>query len=85
MNIQKKAVCGTLSSNDVYVRVAPAEALEITIESPVYYEFGEHIEKIVREKLEAMDVQTGSIHMEDKGALDCTLLARLETAVKRAQ
>lgn len=85
MEIKKKAVCGTFSSNDAFVTVEPAKELILSIESPVYYEFGEQIEKVVRETLQKMEVTQGSIQIEDKGALDCTIIARVETAIRRAQ
>ena len=72
MNIKTSAVAGTLESSDVYVKVEPCERLEIEIESVVYNQFAQQIE------------QSGKISVNDKGAIDCVIKARVETAIKRA-
>jgi citrate lyase subunit gamma (acyl carrier protein) len=85
MVIQKEAVCGTLQSNDCLVRIAPfPKGIELTIASPVLARFGEQIEKAVRDTLSALDVHACRLFLEDKGALDYTIRARVETAVRRA-
>ena len=48
------------------------------------HQFGEQIKKVVLETLEALEVQNAKITVVDKGALDCTLKARVEGAVFRA-
>ena len=49
MNIKTNAVAGTLESSDVYVKVEPSDKLEISIESVVYNQFAQEIEKSIRE------------------------------------
>ena len=46
MNIKTNAVAGTLESSDVYVKVEPSDKLEISIESVVYNQFAQEIEKL---------------------------------------
>lgn len=84
MEIRKQAVCGTITSNDCFVRVAPGDALTLHLESTVLEAFGLQIEKVVRETLERLNITKGQIFIEDKGALDYTIRARVETAVRRA-
>jgi citrate lyase subunit gamma (acyl carrier protein) len=84
MEIKKQAVCGTIQSNDCFVRVAPSEELMLHLESTVMDAFGEQIEKVVKKTLEELGITRGQIFLEDKGALDYTIRARVETAVKRA-
>lgn len=85
MDIKKQAVCGTIQSNDCFVRVTPGEGeLTLHLESTVMAAFGKQIEKVVRETLNSLGVTSGQIFLEDKGALDFTIRARVETAVKRA-
>lgn len=84
MRITKDAFAGTLESSDALVRVEPAEDLDITITSTVTAQFGELIEQAVREVLAQLEVTAGTISVEDKGALDCTLRARVKAAVARA-
>lgn len=85
MEIKKIALAGTLESSDAQVTVEPlAGALEISIESNVINQFGPQIRSVVEETLRRLDVTEGSVHVVDKGALDCTLKARVECAVYRS-
>ena len=84
MNITSIAVAGTLESSDIYVEVEPSEELELNIESVVLNQFGEEIRATVLSVLEELGVKTGRISVQDKGAIDCTIRARVETAVRRA-
>ena len=47
-------------------------------------QFGEQIRQVVAETLRTMGVQQGLVIVEDKGALDCVIRARLQSAVLRA-
>ena len=84
MKILFHAVAGTLESSDAYVQVEPCNTLEIEIESIVYQQFSEHIRKNIEEVLRKFSVTSGKIFVQDQGALDCVIQARVETAVKRA-
>ncbi len=84
MEIKKAAVAGTLESSDVYVRVEPSPELEVEITSVVYDQFAEDIAHSVREVMEALGVTSGRVSINDRGAIDCVIKARVETAVRRA-
>ncbi len=84
MKILKLACAGTLESSDTYVELEPCEELDITIESVVEKQFGDRIEQTVKEVLAEHGVEYGKIRVIDRGALDCTIRARVETAVLRA-
>ena len=84
MNITSIAVAGTLESSDIYVEVEPSEELELNIESVVLNQFGDEIRSTILSVLEELDVKSGKISVQDKGAIDCTIRARVETAVRRA-
>lgn len=86
MNITKVAKAGTLESNDVLIMVMPNEkgGIELELESIVIKQFGEQIKKIILDKVNEMKVKDISIKAQDKGALDYTIAARVETAIKRA-
>ena len=84
MNITSIAVAGTLESSDIYVEVEPSDALELNIESVVLNQFGEEIRTTILSVLEELGVKSGKISVQDKGAIDCTIRARVETAVRRA-
>ena len=79
MVIEKPAVAGTLESSDAQITVEPGEGtVELTIESSVIHQFGKQIRKVV------LDVTDARVTVIDKGALDCTIKARVECAVYRA-
>jgi citrate lyase subunit gamma (acyl carrier protein) len=84
MKIVKEALAGTLESSDLLVKVAPGDgSLEVVINSEVMRQFGAQIRKVVDETLNKLDVSDGVIVIDDKGALDCAIRARVQTAVLR--
>jgi citrate lyase subunit gamma (acyl carrier protein) len=83
MKIKKEAMCGTLESNDLLVKVVPFGGLQVSIYSEVMHQFGARIREVVDETLKQMGVTQGKIVVEDKGALDCAIRARVEAAVLR--
>ncbi|PWC84728.1 citrate lyase subunit gamma [Azospirillum sp. TSH100] len=85
MKIVKEALAGTLESSDLLVKVSPASGaeLEIVISSEVMQQFGAQIDHVVRDTLNRLEVTAGLIVVEDKGALDCAIRARVQTAVMR--
>lgn len=85
MQIQKAAMAGTLESSDAQVTVEPGDGwLSLTIESNVIHQFGRQIKQTVTETLKRLDVTDARVTVVDKGALDCTLKARVECAVYRS-
>ena len=86
MKIVKNAVAGTLESSDAYVQVEPNETgIEIVLESVVLTQFGDDIKASVMEVLAENEVTNAKVSVNDRGAIDCTIRARVETALKRAQ
>ena len=85
MIIEKNAVAGTLESSDAQVTVEPAEnGIELEISSSVMNQYGRQIKATVLETLDRLEVKNGRVTVIDKGALDCTLKARVECAVFRS-
>lgn len=85
MEIQKPAIAGTLESSDAQVSVEPfAHGIELSIESSVMNQYGRQIKATVLETLERLGVKNGKIVVIDKGALECTLKARVEAAIFRS-
>ncbi len=86
MKITQAAVAGTLESGDVMIRIAPLETreTELQINSSVEKQFGDAIRTTVLELLARYDVRGVQLNIDDKGALDCILRARLETLLARA-
>ena len=85
MEIKKPAVAGTLESSDCQVTVEPGNGkVDFSLESAVVHQFGNQIKKVTLETLKDLGVDNVRISIVDKGALDCTIKARIEGAVFRA-
>ena len=84
MNIIRNAIAGTMESSDLIVTVSPGSGLTIDIQSPVKLQFGDSIRTSAEEVARDLSVTNASINIEDHGALDCTIRARVETALLRA-
>ncbi|MBF0751614.1 MULTISPECIES: citrate lyase acyl carrier protein [unclassified Pasteurella] len=84
MKISKSAVAGTLESSDALIRIEPTNSLSVEINSSVGKQFGEAIEQTVLATLAKLGVTEALVVVEDKGALDCVLQARVKAAVMRA-
>ena len=85
MEIKKAAMAGTLESSDAQVTVEPGDGqIELSIESSVIHQFGKQIRAVVLETLGRLDVESAKVTVVDKGALDCTLKARVECAGYRS-
>ncbi len=85
MQIKKTAMAGSLESSDVLIKISPAEELTISIDSPVIAQFGEQIENLIRKILAEHKIEKARVDIVDHGALDCTIEARLNTAISRSQ
>ncbi len=83
MRIEVDAVAGTLESSDALVRVSPAEELRIEVTSTVEAQRGAEIRRTVAEQLDRLGVTEGLISVQDKGALDFVIRARVQGAVLR--
>lgn len=85
MVIEKNAMAGTLESSDAMVTVEPGgTGIQLEISSSVMNQYGRQIRATVLETLERLGVENGRVTVVDKGALDCTLKARVECAVFRS-
>ncbi len=86
MDILTRASAGTMESSDAYIEVEPSQnGLSIQLESVVLGQFGDSIDRTVREVLAEQDVTNANIRVIDRGALECVLRARVETAVLRGK
>ena len=72
MEIIRPAIAGTLESSDC----------QVTVEAGNQY--GNQIKKVTMETLKNLDIDSVKIKIVDKGALDCTIKARIEGAVYRS-
>ena len=77
---------GTMESNDIMITVEPSDAggVQVELTSSVYQQFGKQIIAVIRETAADYGVENALITAVDKGALDCTVRARVATAPTRA-
>ena len=84
MDVVKHAVAGTMESSDIFLEVSPSsQGIDIELSSIVMHQFGDAIKQVIIETLAQMQVKNVHIRANDRGALDCVIRARLETALLR--
>ncbi|MDJ7444074.1 citrate lyase acyl carrier protein [Salmonella enterica] len=83
----KKGHAGTLESNDIMIFVEEKSSgfgIQIELSSIVEAQFGNAIRRTMAEEAVKAGFPDIYIKAVDKGALDCTIRARMETAIERA-
>ena len=85
MQIVKNAAAGTMESSDAYVEIEPAQELTVQLESVVKIQFGDSILAVVQEVLKENGVEKANVRVVDRGALECVIRARVETAINRGK
>lgn len=84
MIIEKKSQAGTLESNDILVKLMPNPegTIQINLQSVVLKQFGKQIKAIALKTLQDYGITSCICDLEDKGALDYVIQARIEGAIK---
>lgn len=85
MSTTLQACAGTLESNDVFIAVSAGEDAEntVSLESMVMKQFGPAILETINGCLAEYGMRGIRVEAKDKGALDCTIKARMEAAIIR--
>lgn len=86
MEIKKEAMAGTVESSDAMVTISPnpASTIEIQLKSVVERQFGKQIRKLAEDTFKELKIKSAILRIEDKGALDAVLRARIQAAADRA-
>lgn len=86
MQLKNSAVAGTLESCDVQISVFPnAEGgIEISLNSIVKAMFGDSIRQTAEQVLDELGVTDAVVQINDKGAFDWVIRARMQAALCRA-
>jgi citrate lyase subunit gamma (acyl carrier protein) len=86
MEVIRDGVAGSLESSDVLVTVSPSREnrVELAVESIVMKQYGARIRAVAMEVIESKGLNSVSVCVNDRGALEYTLRARLEAAIDRA-
>lgn len=86
MELVKRVFAGTMESSDAYIEIEPGEnGITLHVDSVVEAQFGDQIRNSVLEVLKEHGVENARVRIVDKGALDCVIRARVETAVLRGK
>lgn len=85
MNIIKSSVAGTMESSDIMITLEPGSGnIELNLKSQVEKQYGRQIRSVITSTLSDLGVKSAKVTAVDKGALDCTIKARVKTAVFRS-
>lgn len=87
MRPKTAAQSGTFESSDVIFLIEPLpenSGRKLEMSSTVMQQFGENFKQIVVETLDQYDMTDIHLIAKDKGALEPTIKARLETAIIRS-
>ena len=66
------------------INIGPGDGLQIDLQSSVAAQFGKQIKAVISETLEGLGIRDARVQAVDKGALDCTIRARVTAAAVRA-
>lgn len=83
----RSAQAGTIESSDIMINIAqakPGTGLVLELASPVIKQYGDQIQKVIMDILGEYGIADALVHANDKGALDCTIKARVIAAIERA-
>lgn len=80
----RQAQAGSLESSDCLVIVAPARGFALDYRGQNQQLFAERTEKLVKDLVTQRGLNNLQITIQDQGALELTLKARIETALHRA-
>jgi len=81
------AQSGTFESSDVIVLIEPLpenSGRKLEISSTVMQQYGDSFKQIVTDMLDQYNMTDIHLIAKDKGALEPTIKARIETAIKRS-
>lgn len=87
MELKYNAQAGTFESSDILVLVEPVETgrgRKIDLESIVMLQYGDDIRAEIDKVLDKYEIKDIHLIAKDKGALNATIAARVETAIRRA-
>jgi len=82
----RTALAGTMESNDILIRISPSQQEgknTLAVESSVMQQFGPAIIAAIEDCLQEFHITSVHVDARDRGALECTIRARMETALLR--
>ena len=85
MKIKQTSIVGTMESSDIMIKLEPGVGIiDIDLSSTVEKQFGEEIKRVISEVITEYGVVSAKVTAIDMGALNCTIRARVKTALSRS-
>ena len=86
MEIKETASAGTIEKCDCLVTVSKGEGdIKINLSSKVLYQYSDSIRNTILQTLKKLDINDVTVDVEDMGAFEYVIVARLEAAIYRSQ
>ena len=86
MEIKETTSAGTIDKCDCLVTVSKGEGdIKINLSSKVLYQYGDSIRNIILQTLKKLHINDVTVDIEDMGAFEYVIVARLEAAIYRSQ
>lgn len=86
MEIKETASAGTIDKCDCLVTVSKGEGdIKINLSSKVLYQYGDSIKNTILQTLKKLNINDVIVDVEDMGAFEYVIVARLEAAIYRSQ
>ncbi|MDL2257914.1 citrate lyase acyl carrier protein [Eubacteriales bacterium OttesenSCG-928-K08] len=82
MQLIVAGIAGTMESGDILIELEATEqeGVHIDLDSTVSNQYGKQIKRVITETLKDCGIQNVYVKAVDKGALDCTIRARVTAA-----
>ncbi len=77
------SMAGSIESCDCLVTIYKSNENELVLNTEMFAQYGKQIKTVVFELLESYNIKNIKVVIDDKGALDYTIKARLTTALQR--
>lgn len=81
--MKRKASAGSMESSDVLVVIQDSDKRTLTVNSIVEQQYGEQIAALAERIINESGLENVEVLIQDRGALDYAIQARLETAIAR--
>ena len=86
MEIKETASAGTINKCDCLMTVSKGEGdIKINLSSKVLYQYGDSIKNTILQTLKKLNINDITVDVEDMGAFEYVIVARLEAAIYRSQ
>ena len=86
MEIKETASAGTIEKCDCLVTVSKGDGdIKINLSSKVLYQYGDSIKNTILQTLKKLHINDVTVDVEDMGAFEYVIVARLEAAIYRSQ